>query len=51
MTNTMSAFGTKRTSLVAVHMSAFGGKPDTGGDFPDTGLTSYDPCSEPKGRQ
>ena len=28
MTNTMSAFGTKRTSLVAPHMSAFGGKAD-----------------------
>ena len=28
MTNTMSAFGTKRTSLVALHMSAFGGKAD-----------------------
>jgi hypothetical protein len=24
----MSAFGTKRTSLVALHMSAFGGKAD-----------------------
>ena len=28
MTNTMSAFGTKRTSLVAPHMSAIGGKAD-----------------------
>jgi hypothetical protein len=26
----MSAFGTKRTSLVALHMSAFGGKADIG---------------------
>ena len=26
----MSAFGTKRTSLVALHMSAFGGKADMG---------------------
>ena len=25
---TMSAIGTKRTSLVALHMSAFGGKAD-----------------------
>jgi hypothetical protein len=28
MSGTMSAFGPKRTSLVALHMSAFGGKAD-----------------------
>ena len=28
MNGAMSAIGTKRTSLVALHMSAFGGKAD-----------------------
>ena len=28
MRRTMSAFGTKRTSVSALHMSAFGGKAD-----------------------
>ena len=28
MNSGMSAFGTKRTSLVALHMSAFGGEAD-----------------------
>ena len=30
MNGAMSAIGTKRTSLVALHMSAFGGKADIG---------------------
>ena len=36
-----SAFGTKRTSLVAPHMSAFGGKADI--TLFCTAMSAYDP--------
>jgi hypothetical protein len=36
MTGAMSAFGPKRTSLVAPHMSAFGSKADIGDPFRST---------------
>jgi hypothetical protein len=52
----MSAIGTKRTSRVAPHMSAFGGKADISrtlnelilsyiGPFPSAGLSRYDAVS------
>jgi hypothetical protein len=61
----MSAIGTKRTSLFAPHMFAFGGKADMpfcickcplmtqSGHRPflSTRKGCYDPLSEPRGRQ
>ena len=62
----MSAIGTKRTSLVAPHMSAIGGKADIDvlhckcplmtqsghrRAFPGACVSRYDALSEPRGRQ
>jgi hypothetical protein len=41
-------FDPKRTWLIAAQMSDFDPKRTS---FPDTGLSRYDACSEPRGRQ